>query len=318
MSAGFLSMSPLCTRRISSYSPSSGRTSWPPNRPARSVAMSAGPAPGDVLMSSSPRRERNPARGKPCRSRATAKRSLSGAAVSLVVPEPFSIASTNSSSRSAGSRSGISLIQSRPQAPKRAELELLPGPPPSPEGPGDLGDAPSLGKSHLDDAPLVRGQLADRTIERRTSLSALVFVPPRLRVDGHHLVSHRAVVMVGDGIGRDTVEPGSERNPAPLELPEVGPRLLKDLGGHVLRVGASGNTPRDVGIDPVKMHPVEIGEAARVALRGLDQELLVELTLDHRLPCINRREGRRLRSAVAATRPGEPDSGHNGVRARCP
>jgi hypothetical protein len=38
--------------------------------------------------------------------------------------------------------------------------------------------------------------------------------------------------MVGDGIGRDAVEPGDERNAAPLEPPEVGERLLKDLGGR--------------------------------------------------------------------------------------
>jgi len=83
--------------------------------------------------------------------------------------------------------------------------------------------------------------------------------------------------------------PGGERNAAPLEPPEVRERLLKDLGGQVLRIGAGRDSPRDIGVDPVEVHPVEIGEAARVPLRSLDQELLVGLALDHRSPCINRR-----------------------------
>jgi hypothetical protein len=58
--------------------------------------------------------------------------------------------------------------------------------------------------------------------------------------------------MVPDGIGGDTVEPGSKRNAAPLEPTEVGERLLKDLGGQVLGVGAGRDSPRDVGVDRSK------------------------------------------------------------------
>ena len=82
-----------------------------------------------------------------------------------------------------------------------------------------------------------------------------------------------------DQPGRDPVEPGSKRNAAPLEPSEVGERLLKDVSGHVLRVGASRDSPRDIGVDPIEVPRVEIGEAARIMVRSLDESFLVEPSL---------------------------------------
>src|SRR5262249_13644453 len=76
----------------------------------------------------------------------------------------------------------------------------------------------------------------------------------------------------GGGCARKTAR---DATPPPLEATDVGERSMEDPGGHVLRIRATGSATCDEGVDAVEVPLVEIGEADRVDLGGLDQAPLV-------------------------------------------
>lgn len=49
---------------------------------------------------------------------------------------------------------------------------------------------------------------------------------------------------------------------------------MEDLGSNVLGFLAAGKPARDEGVDAIEVRFVKVSEAARIALRGLDQVLL--------------------------------------------
>ena len=76
---------------------------------------------------------------------------------------------------------------------------------------------------------------------------------------------------VDDSIGGHAEQPGEEGNAAPLEAREVGERLMKHVRGQIFRLFAVADTARDEGVDTIEVELIKLGEAARIALGGLDE-----------------------------------------------
>src|SRR5437899_2450479 len=183
-------------------------------------------------------------------------------------------ASTASSSSSIALRSAIRVTQPRPQILQAAELELLHGALRAPELVRDLADPLLLGEAHHDDAVLVRGELADEPEELRALLDVLEADLGRLVGAGDVALLCRAFRPVDDRVGGDPEEPRREGDAPPLEAGKVGERLVEHLGGEVLGLVAVADAAHDEGIHPLEVVFVQLGEAARVPLGGLDQKAL--------------------------------------------
>ena len=82
---------------------------------------------------------------------------------------------------------------------------------------------------------------------------------------------------VDDHVGRDPDQPRAERRAAPLVLRQRGERLVKHVGRDVFRRVAAAHAENHVGVYPIEMPLVQLGEPRRVSLGGLDELLLVRV-----------------------------------------
>lgn len=153
-----------------------------------------------------------------------------------------------------------------------AELELLDGSFGTAEFGGDLADAAAVYKTLEDDAALVGRKRLDELKERGALFhfgeGGLVLGITA----GVDLFFRGGVPAVNDGVGGHTVEPRDEGNAAPLKAWEVGKRLMKHFGRQIFRLFAVADTARDEGVDTIEVLLVELGEAARIALGGLNEK----------------------------------------------
>jgi hypothetical protein len=161
------------------------------------------------------------------------------------------------------------------QGLERAELKLLHRALGAPERLGDLANALLLDETGQDDALLIVRQAADEVGEDRAVVdvdqSSIVGRLGRWLA----LLARPALPAIGQRVPRDLKEPGDERSAAPLEATEVGECLVEDFGGQILGFAAAADTASYEGVNTVEVSLVELGEAARVGFRGLDQKPLV-------------------------------------------
>src|SRR5262245_48291399 len=161
------------------------------------------------------------------------------------------------------------------QGLERAKLQLLHRAFGAPESLGDLADALLLGEAGEHYALLIVGQAADQLGEHRAAVGVVRLpVVDRLRRRLAALAS-AALPAVGDGVARDPHEPGREGQAAPLEAAEIGERLMEHLGGEVLGFAAAAGAAGHERVDAIEVLLVQLGEPARIGLRGLDQQALV-------------------------------------------
>jgi hypothetical protein len=76
-------------------------------------------------------------------------------------------------------------------------------------------------------------------------------------------------------VRRNAQQPRDKRNTSPLKATQRPERLVKDLGSQVFGHIAVAHTMSDIGIHAVEIALVELGKAAGVALRRLDQQPLI-------------------------------------------
>jgi hypothetical protein len=88
-------------------------------------------------------------------------------------------------------------------------------------------------------------------------------------------LSHRTLPAVGDRVPGNLEQPGHERDTSPFEATEIGKRLVKDFGRQILGLTAAAGSTDHERVDAVEVLLVQVGEALRVGLGGLDQAALV-------------------------------------------
>src|SRR4029077_3984901 len=162
------------------------------------------------------------------------------------------------------------------QALERAELELLHRALRAPERVGDLANTFLLDEALQHDAPLVARQATDEIGQHDPA--ADVVVPASVVLGGRSrrsVLAGHALPRVAARVPRDREQPGGERYAAPLEPAQVGERVVEHLGGEILGREAVVGPAGDERVDPVEVALVQLGEAARVRLCGLDQLPLV-------------------------------------------
>jgi hypothetical protein len=164
------------------------------------------------------------------------------------------------------------------QGLERAELKLLHRALGAPERLGDLANALLLDETGQDDALLIVRQAADEADE--VGEDCAVVDVDQSSIVGRlgrwlALLARPALPAIGQRVPRDLKEPGDEGSAAPLEATEVGECLVEDFGGQILGFAAAADTASYEGVNTVEVSLVELGEAARVGFRGLDQKPLV-------------------------------------------
>src|SRR5881397_2376299 len=230
----------------------------------------------DLLERSAPSRALKSGRGRSRRSLARLTRSASsgspdGGTARGAASSPSSV----SASPSMRASSLMDVPHACSEALECAELELLHRALRALELPGDLANALLLDEALDHDIPLVVGQAADEIGEQDPPVD-VDHVPVVVRIWRRlTTLARRALPPVGQGVARDPEEPRDERDAPPLEPPEVGERVVKHVGGQVLRLSAVADAPGDERIHAVDVPLVQGPEAAGVGLRGLDQEALV-------------------------------------------
>ncbi len=93
----------------------------------------------------------------------------------------------------------------------------------------------------------------------------------------------RALEVIRDDSRRNSHQPCREWDSAPLELTKAGQRLPEHVGRQVFGLVTIAHTARDICVDAVEIFFVEVAEARRVALCGLDPQSIVG-ALRHRPP----------------------------------
>jgi hypothetical protein len=88
------------------------------------------------------------------------------------------------------------------------------------------------------------------------------------------LFGSRARAPAGDRVGGDAVKPGGERRIAPLEAVQVCQRAVEDLGSKIFGLVTIADAAGNEGVNSVEMGLLEVGEASRIALRGLHKAAL--------------------------------------------
>jgi len=167
------------------------------------------------------------------------------------------------------------------QGLQRAELKLLYRAFRSTQLLRDLSNASLVNKAAHDHQALIGGQTVYQLKEHGPPLRVSgisrggVRVVLHRRIGRHFNVLGGSLPPVGQRVGGNPQQPCGKRNAAPLEASDVPQRLVKDLGGHVLRRVSVIYAPRDEGIDAVKITFIELGKATRIMLGRLDQEPLV-------------------------------------------
>src|SRR5438132_2055195 len=236
-----------------------------------------------LLERSAPSRALNDGLGRSRRSWAIRKSSVSsGSPEGRGARGSASMPSSASASRSIRASSLMDVPHASPQALERAELKLLHRALRAPERLGDLPKALLLDEARDDDALLIAGQTADEVGEHRSVVGVgRSSVVGRLR-QRLPAFPRPALPAIGDGIARDLQKPGRERYAAPLEAVEVSQRLVEDLGGHILSLAATARTAGRERVNAVEISLVQLGETARVRLRGLDRQPLVVTRRDRR------------------------------------
>jgi hypothetical protein len=162
--------------------------------------------------------------------------------------------------------------EARAEILNSAELELLDGSFGTTELSGDFAGAALLDETVDDDAALIRRKAVDELEEHGVSFGFVERGFVLGITPGIDLFFRGGVPAVDDGVGGHAEQPGEEGNAAPLKAREVGERLMEHFGRQVFGLFAVANTARDEGVDTVEVKLVELGEAARVALRGLDEQ----------------------------------------------
>jgi hypothetical protein len=123
------------------------------------------------------------------------------------------------------------------QSLERTELELFDGAFGFAEAPGDFTDAAFLDKALPENTALYVGKLIDETNKMNVALD-------EIEVSGGELwrgqwmlkfigllFAIRAFVVINDGVGGDTIEPGGEGGAAPFIAVKIGERFVKHFRG---------------------------------------------------------------------------------------
>src|SRR6266567_9408603 len=106
-----------------------------------------------------------------------------------------------------------------------------------------------------------------------------------------------ALPAICDRIRSDAKQPSSERHAPPLESQKICQGVLKHFRCQVLRFMPVAHAPDDKRVNALKVVLIEVGKAARILLRGLDQQTfllhylykLPEQAKSHGLARISRR-----------------------------
>src|SRR5438477_1112220 len=183
------------------------------------------------------------------------------------------------SSRSMRGDSGMGALHSLPQRLQRAELELLDRAFALAEPRGHFADAALLDVALDDHRPLIGGQTIDELEYARQLIDVLDLgfsdlLGQEIRSDR---LPRRPLPAIDDHVERDPDQPRAERRAAPFVLRQRGKRLVKHVGRDVFRRVAAAHAENGVGVYPIEMPLVELGEPRRVSLGGLDEQPLVRV-----------------------------------------
>src|SRR5215469_14117893 len=85
------------------------------------------------------------------------------------------------------------------------------------------------------------------------------------------------LAMIGDRVGSDTIEPCGKRCSTPFEAPKILKCVMKNIGGKILRLLTIMNSFNDECVHALEIVLVQLGEAGRITLRGLDNAALWRL-----------------------------------------
>jgi hypothetical protein len=161
------------------------------------------------------------------------------------------------------------------QSLQRAELKLLHRTLGASQLAGDLANGLLLDEALHDDTLLVAWQAANQLGEQGTAVDVgQVPVVGRLR-RRRGARARRALPAIGDGVPGHLHQPRHEGDASPLEAAEMNECMVKDLSGQVLGLDAIPGAPGDERVYALEVALVQLGEAARVRLGGLEQEPLV-------------------------------------------
>src|SRR5688572_12877109 len=219
----------------------------------------------------------------------TASGASSGSLSAAVASRRASRASMVWSRRSTSVSSAIAALQVLAQRLEGPQLQLLDGALRPVERRRDLANASLIHEPHLDDPALRVRQTIDELKQHRAlldllSLASIGHVRRRLV-----RVPRCATPAIGQRIRGDPEQPGKKRDAAPLELAEVGQRVLEDLGRDVLGFGAARRASRNIRVDAVEMAFVEVREPRRIGLRRFNEGPLVVRARLH--PSLESRSG---------------------------
>lgn len=144
-----------------------------------------------------------------------------------------------------------------------------------------------LDEAHPHDLTLQLGQSIDVSIERETLLDVFDFPGVgHIRQRVRRLGTATSPV-VGQCIRRDPEQPRRYWNTTPLELTDRPQRLLEHLGRDVLSIRPIGGPAAHERVDAIDVSVVELDEARRIGLRGLDQQPLIIHGVRHADPDIS-------------------------------
>ena len=116
-------------------------------------------------------------------------------------------------------------------------------------------------------------------VARRSTSSNLCRSPAPIRSAAHPPpLPARALPAVRDQIRCNPEQPRRKRNPTPLKPFQVGQRMMKYLGGHILGFRSISHPPHHVRIHPLEIVLIKLRKAGRILLRRFDQKPLVRFS----------------------------------------
>jgi hypothetical protein len=177
------------------------------------------------------------------------------------------------------------------QSLQSAELELLDGALGFAQALRDFLDTAFLDEAFANDAALNFRELFDKTEEKGVAFDEFHFLRGDVGWSGwvegvvvSLLLAVGALVVIGDGVGSDAEEPGSEGGAAPFVRWKFGESFVKDVGRKILCGGTIVDAANCKKVDPLEMKLIKSVEFRRVGLRGFDEQTLVG-RLRRRLSC---------------------------------